>query len=252
MFNVKDKVAVVTGGANGIGLATVKELLAKGAKVVIADFNETALNSETEKLAAEYGENVWAYKIDVSNEEAVKAMVADTVEKYGHLDIMVACAGIGVQDCPYKENSYDRVISINQHGVYYCDREAAKVMIEQGKGGAIVNVSSILGLIADCNVSSYNISKWAVRGMTKNFAIELAPYNIRVNSVHPGYIITGMVNEDTMGKEGIEYLKSKHPLCAAINRLGEPEEISSAVMLAIENTFMTGSEIVVDGGYTTP
>lgn len=125
-------------------------------------------------------------------------------------------------------------------------------MIEQGEGGAIVNVSSILGLIADYNVSSYNIAKWAVRRMTKNFAIELSKYNIRVNSVHPGYITTGMVNDDTMGKEGIEFLKSKHPLCAAIGRLGEPEEISSAIMLAIENTFMTGSEIVVDGGYTVP
>lgn len=165
---------------------------------------------------------------------------------------MVACAGVGCFDCPYKDNAYDRVISINQNGTYYSDAEAAKVMIEQGEGGAIVNISSILGLVADYNLSSYNISKWAVRGMTKNFAIELSKYNIRVNSVHPGYISTGMVNETNMGKEGIEICKSKHPLCAAIGRLGEPEEISSAIMLAIENTFMTGSEIVVDGGYTLP
>lgn len=252
MFNVKEKVAIVTGGASGIGLATVEELLAKGAKVVNADFNEEALNRETARLAEKYGDSISAFKVDVSNREEVKATVDFAVEKYGRLDIMVACAGIGVQDCPYKENQYERVQAINQNGVYYSDAEAAKVMIEQGEGGAIVNVSSILGLIADYNVSSYNIAKWAVRGMTKNFAIELSKYNIRVNSVHPGYITTGMVNDDTMGKEGIEFLKSKHPLCAAIGRLGEPEEISCAIMLAIENTFMTGSEIVVDGGYTVP
>lgn len=109
MFNVKEKVAIVTGGASGIGLATVEELLAKGAKVVNADFNEEALNRETARLAEKYGDSITAFKVDVSKREEVKATVDFAVEKYGRLDIMVACAGIGVQDCPYKENQYEKV-----------------------------------------------------------------------------------------------------------------------------------------------
>ena len=250
MFNVKDKVAIVTGGASGIGLSAVEALLEKGAKVVIADYNDTTLEAENVRLSEKYGESVSVYKVDVSDREAVKAMVAFAAQKYGRLDVMVANAGIGAGDVAFEDNYYEKVISVNQHGVYYCAAEAAKVMIAQGEGGAIVNVSSIEGLIADAGLFSYNTSKWAVRGMTKNMALSLAKYNIRVNSVHPGYIITGMVNENTMGEAGIAYLKSKHPLCEGIDRLGEPEEISSAIMLAIENTFMTGSELVVDGGYT--
>ena len=250
MFNVKDKVAIVTGGASGIGLSAVEALLEKGAKVVIADYNDTTLEAEKVRLSEKYGDSVSVFKVDVSDREAVKAMVAFTLEKYGRLDIMVSNAGIGCMDHVYEENNYERAVAVNQHGVYYCAAEAAKVMIAQGEGGAIINVSSILGLVGDAGTFSYNTSKWAVRGMTKNMALSLAKYNIRVNSVHPGYIITGMVNENTMGEAGIAYLKSKHPLCEGIDRLGEPEEISSAIMLAIENTFMTGSELVVDGGYT--
>lgn len=251
MYDVKEKVAIVTGGASGIGLSTVECLLAKGAKVVIGDFNEENLNKETARLAETYGDNISGYKVDVSDKEMVKAMVAFTVEKYGRLDIMVANAGIGASDAVYDDNgTYERVIGINQHGVHNCDGEAAKQMIAQGEGGAIVNVSSIMGLVGDAAGFSYNTSKWAVRGMTKSMALSLAPHNIRVNSVHPGFITTGLVNEDIMGSEFIEYLKAKHPLSAALNRIGLPEEVSSAIMLAIENTFMTGSEIVVDGGYT--
>ena len=250
MFNVKEKVAIVTGGANGIGLETVKELLAKGAKVVVADFNDEYLKSSETELSEKYGENVSVFKVDVSDKEQVKALIAFTTEKYGRLDIKVANAGISSTDQAFEENIYDKVIAVNQNGVYYCASEAAKVMIEQGEGGAIVNVSSILGLVADSIAFSYITSKWAVRGMTKQLALALAPHNIRVNSVHPGFITTGMVNEDVNGKEVIEMLKSRHPLCASINRLGVPDEISSAIMLAIENTFMTGSELVVDGGYT--
>lgn len=250
MYDVKGKVAIVTGGASGIGLETVRDLLAKGAKAVVADYNDASLKASEEELTAKYGDAVSVYKVDVSNREQVKALVAFTVEKYGRLDIMVSNAGIGSMDHIYEENNYERTVAVNQHGVYYCGAEAAKVMIAQGEGGAIINVSSILGLVGDAGTFSYNTSKWAVRGITRNMALSLAPYNIRVNSIHPGYIITGLCNENTMGKEGIEFLKTKHPLSAGIGRLGVPDEISSAIMLAIENTFMTGAELVIDGGYT--
>ncbi len=252
MYDVKEKVAIVTGGASGIGLATVKDLLAKEAKVVIADFNEATLKAAEEELTAKYGEKVSAYKVDVSDREQVKALVAFTTEKYGRLDIMVASAGIAIPDKAFEDNYYDKTVAINQNGVYYCAAEAAKIMIEQGEGGAIVNVSSILGLVSDAMNFSYTASKWAVRGMTKNMALALAPHNIRVNSIHPGAVMSGIVNEETMGKEGIQYFMSSHPLCAGLGRIGVPEEISAAIMLAIENTFMTGSELVIDGGYTVP
>lgn len=250
MFNVKEKVAIVTGGASGIGLATVEELLEKGAKVVIADYNDAALEKEGTRLTEKFGDAIATFKVDVSDREQVNALVAFTAEKYGRLDVMVACAGIGGFDVAFADNNYEKIIAINQHGVYYCAAEAAKVMIAQGEGGAIVNVSSIEGLISDPHLFSYTVSKWAVRGMTKNLALSLAPYNIRVNSIHPGTIMTGMVSEEIMGPELWQHLKDIHPISAGLGRLGAPEEISSAIMLAIENTFMTGSEIVVDGGYT--
>lgn len=251
MFEVKEKVAIVTGGASGIGYATVEALLEKGAIVVIGDFNDETLASSVKNLSEKYGEKVSSFKVDVSDKEAVKAMVAFAVEKYGHLDIMVANAGISGADLAISDdNLYEKITSVNQNGTYYCAAEAAKQMIAQGNGGAIVNLSSIDGLVGDAIAFSYNTSKWAVRGMTKHLALSLAQYNIRVNSVHPGFVVTGMVNDHTFGAEGIEFLKSKHPLSVATGRLGAPEEIASAIMLAIENTFMTGSEIVVDGGYT--
>lgn len=246
MFEIQGKVAIVTGGASGIGKEAVKAILKKGGIPIIADFNEELGNQTATELNIEF------LKVDVSDEKQVKDMVAHVVEKYGHLDIMVANAGIGAGgstiDLPTEE--YQKLIGINQNGVFYSSREAIRQMVEQGTGGAVINVSSILGLVGSAGACFYNISKGAVRLMTKSMALEFAPYNIRVNSVHPGYIITGMVNEDTMGTEGIEMLKSLHPLTKGIERLGKPEEIAHAIIFAIENTFMTGAEIVVDGGYT--
>ncbi len=246
MFEIQGKVAIVTGGANGIGKEAVKAILKKGGIPVIADFNEDLGNQTAEELNVEF------VKVDVSDETQVKEMVSYVVEKYGHLDIMVANAGIGgggsTLDLPTAE--YEKYIGINQNGVFYCSREAIRQMVAQGTGGGVINVSSILGLVGSAGACFYNISKGAVRLMTKSMAVEFAPHNIRVNSIHPGYIITGMVNEDVAGAEGIEMLKSLHPLSKGIERLGKPEEIAHAIIFAIENTFMTGAEIVVDGGYT--
>lgn len=251
MFEIKGKVAIVTGAADGIGLESVEALLKKGAKVVMSDINVNKLYTEVTRLKVEYDNDVTFHVADVSKEEEVKRVVDYAVEMYGHVDIMVANAGIGDggQTHLTPTEDYMRCINVNQFGVYFSDKHAIAQMMKQGTGGAVINVSSILGMVGTAGVAAYNTSKFAVRGLTKSLALEYAPNNIRVNSIHPGYIITGLVNEDTMGKEAIEGLKMAHPLSAGLGRLGDPEEIAHAIIFAIENTFLTGQEIVVDGGY---
>lgn len=252
MFKFEGKAAIVTGGANGIGLATVKMLLERGTRVVVADINEELLHKEVAALTNKFPNMVTSFVVDVSKEEDVKAMVQHAVDSFGRLDIMVANAGIGVSGSALEQSfeTYKKVLEVNLEGVYLSDIEAIRQMVKQGEGGAVVNTSSIEGLVGDPNLSAYNSSKGGVRLLTKSLALEFAKNNIRVNSVHPGYIITGMVNKDTMGDAGLEYLKTLHPLTKGIGRLGKPEEIALAIVFAIENSFMTGSEIVVDGGYT--
>ncbi|MEE1044765.1 MAG: glucose 1-dehydrogenase [Olegusella sp.] len=247
MYDIKDKVAIVTGGTSGIGLATAKAFLEKGAKVVIAGRNakrgEEAL-AELKKLS----DDVVYHQCDTSNEEEVKALVDYAVETYGELDIMFNNAGIGnggPVDVMTGEQ-FRKLIDINLNGVFYGIHYAAIQMKKQGKGGAIVSTSSIEGTVGDPNLPSYNAAKGGVNMLTQSAALALAKDNIRVNTVNPGYVTTGMVNEETVGKEGYNYLISLHPL----GRLGTSDEIAHAVVFLVENTFMTGQHVYVDGGYT--
>ena len=246
MFDIKDKVAIVTGGASGIGLATVEMILAKGGKPVIADYNEEGGKKEASRLGVPF------VKVDVSNEAEVKAAVDYVVEMYGHLDIMVASAGINPMATLFDltPELYEKAIGINQNGVLYCDKYAIAQMVKQGKGGAVVNISSVSGLRGQAYELDYNTTKFAVRGMTKALALEFAPHCIRVNSVHPACVLSGMVNADVVGEEMMVSMLANHPISTGTGRIGVPEEIAHAVIFAIENTFVTGTEIVVDGGWT--
>ncbi len=246
MFDIKDKAAIVTGGASGIGLATVEMILAKGGKPVIADYNEETGKKEAARLGVPF------VKVDVSKEAEVKAAVDYVVEMYGHLDIMVANAGINPLGGLFEVSNdlYERAVGINQNGVFYCDKYAIDQMVKQGKGGAVVNVSSVSGIVGQANELAYNTTKFAVRGMTKSLALEFAPKNIRVNSIHPGCVLTGMVNEDVIGHDMMQLMLQLHPLSAGVGRIAVPEELAHAIVFAIENTFMTGAEVVVDGGWT--
>ena len=246
MFDIKDKVAIVTGGASGIGLATVEMILAKGGKPVIADYNEESGKKEAARLGVPF------VKVDVSKEAELKSAVDYVVEMYGHLDIMVANAGVnpiaGLFDLTM--DTYNKAVAINQTGVLLCDKYAIEQIVKPGTPGALVNTSSVSGLVGQANELAYNTTKFAVRGMTKSLALEFAPYNIRVNSIHPACVLTGMVNEDVVGAEMMKGMLESHPLSAGTGRIGVPEEIAHAIIYAIENTFITGSEIVVDGGWT--
>lgn len=245
MFNLQGKVAVVTGGASGIGLATVKAFAERGAKVVLADFNEPAGKAQTEELKAK-GFDVTAVPVNVANEESVKNLVAETVKIYGQLDIIINNAGVGAlastHDLSYED--YHKVISVNQDGVFFGSKYAIREMLKTG-GGVIVNTASILGHVGEAGAFAYNASKGAVVILTKSLALEYAEKNIRVNAVCPGYIETGMVNKEALGPF-YDGLVAKHPL----GRLGKAEEVAHAIVFLCENEFVTGSSVMVDGGYT--
>lgn len=245
MTNLQDKVVIVTGGASGIGLATVKAFLDKGAKVVLADYN-TEAGAAVEKDLKETYENVLFVKANVAEESEVENLVSEAVKHFGKLDIIFNNAGVGVQKPTHEltAEEYKRVIAINQDGVFYGAKYAIREMLKTG-GGSIINTSSILGSVGEPTSIPYAASKGAVNQITKSLALEYADRSIRVNAVAPGFIESGMVSKEALG-DFYDGLVAKHP----IGRLGNPEEIAHAVMFLAENDFVTGTTIFVDGGYT--
>ncbi|MFE7392798.1 glucose 1-dehydrogenase [Streptomyces sp. NPDC057582] len=237
------KVVVVTGGARGLGAAHARRLVAEGAKVVIGD----VLVKEGEALAEELGaQNALFVELDVTSEVSWQAAVARTEEVYGKVTGLVNNAGL-VHRCPIEELTeadYRRVIDVNEIGVFLGMKAVLPSMRAAG-GGSIVNISSLCGIIAFPYILSYTASKWAVRGMTKAAAQEFAPYNIRVNSVHPGVVATEMTADSERSHETVK----RQP----IQREAQPAEISNMVLylLSDEASYSTGSEFVVDGGYAS-
>lgn len=245
MNELKNKVVIVTGGASGIGLASVKAFLNKGAKVVFADLNEEAGKSVEKELKETY-EDVLFVEVDTGDEESVKNLVSETVKHFGQLDVMFNNAGIGHQ-IPTHELSYDdynKVIKVNQDGVFFGMKYAIREFLKTG-GGAIINTASILGSVGEPTSMAYSGTKGAVNLMTKSVALEYADRNIRANAVAPGFIESGQVSKEALG-EFYDGLVEKHP----IGRLGTPEEIAHTVLFLAENTFITGTTVLVDGGYT--
>jgi NAD(P)-dependent dehydrogenase (short-subunit alcohol dehydrogenase family) len=245
MTNLQDKVAVVTGGASGIGLATVQAFLERGAKVVIGDYNEESGKAIEQQLKETY-ENVLFVRTNVAEEQSVENLVKAAVDTFGQLDIIFNNAGIGIQKPTHEltAEEYQRVIAVNQDGVFYGIKYALREMLKTG-GGAIINTSSILGTVGEPTSIPYAASKGAVNLITKSVALEYADRNIRANAVAPGFIESGLVNKEALG-DFYDGLVAKHP----IGRLGHPEEIAHAVVFLAENDFVTGTTIHVDGGYT--
>jgi NAD(P)-dependent dehydrogenase (short-subunit alcohol dehydrogenase family) len=245
MTNLQNKVAVVTGGASGIGLATVKAFLERGAKVVIGDYNEESGKAIEQQLKETY-ENVLFVRTNVAEEQSVENLVKAAVDTFGQLDIIFNNAGIGIQKPTHEltAEEYQRVIAVNQDGVFYGIKYALREMLKTG-GGAIINTSSILGTVGEPTSIPYAASKGAVNLITKSIALEYADRNIRANAVAPGFIESGLVNKEALG-DFYDGLVAKHP----IGRLGHPEEIAHAVVFLAENDFVTGTTIHVDGGYT--
>lgn len=245
-MDLAGKVAVVTGAASGIGLATAKAFTAKGAKVVVADINVEGGEAAAKDLQGTGAEAVFI-EVDVSREESVASLVAETVKAFGRIDIMVNNAGVRALSETHllSYEDYRKVIAVNQDGVFFGSKHAIREMLKTG-GGAIVNTASILGTVGEAQAFAVTASKGAVKLMTKSLALQYANKNIRVNAVSPGYIETAMSNRTTLSPEAYERSVAKHP----IGRLGRPEEVAHAIIFLCENEFITGATIMVDGGYT--
>lgn len=247
---LENKVALVTGGGQGIGEAVAKCYSKSGAKVVVVDYNEVTANKVADEINASGGDAV-AFKADVTKEDEVKAMIKFTLDKYGKLDCACNNAGKSSQalnmiDTPVE--NFDEVFALDVRGVFFCCKEEINAMHKNG-GGAIVNISSTSGILGNPGIVPYNTSKHAVLGLTKSVALEECKNNIRINAVCPGVTETPL----------IEDLKQNDPdtyklFCTQIpqGRLARPEEIGNVVvfMSSDMSSYMVGSTVIVDGGVT--
>lgn len=255
MGRVEGKVAMVTGGRRGIGKATAVMLAREGAKVVITDRKTEGADAVVEQIGKAGGEAFFILQ-DVAKEEDWQRAIAETLQRFGKLDILVNNAGVGagknIEEITLKEWRW--VMSINLDGVFLGTKYAIEAMKKTG-GGSIINMSSVEGIIGDSRMVAYDASKGGLRTLTKSAALQCAKfgYDIRVNTVHPGFIETPMVEGFLRARGGdIESarkaLESLHP----VGHLGEPDDVAYAVLYLAsdESKFATGSELVIDGGFT--
>jgi NAD(P)-dependent dehydrogenase (short-subunit alcohol dehydrogenase family) len=245
-MKLQDQVAIVTGGASGIGEASVRAFAEEGAKVVIADFADRG-QEVSDKLNAD-GYDTFFFKIDVTDEDQTKELIQKTVEKYGRLDVMFANAGIA-KDAPALDLSYDdwkRTIDVNLSGVFLSDKYAIEQFQKQGDGGVIVNCGSIHSFVSLPSPTAYSSAKGGVKLLTQNLCTAYAKDGIRVNAICPGYIETPLLKD--LDEDHLNHLRSLHPQ----GRLGKPEEVAkSVVFLASKDAgFVNGTTLLVDGGYT--
>jgi NAD(P)-dependent dehydrogenase (short-subunit alcohol dehydrogenase family) len=253
MDRMTGKVAIVTGAAQGIGLATSRLLAKEGAMVAVTDIQADAGHEAVEEIN-QTGGTAQFWQLDTTDEQAIKKVFGDVVNVYGRLDVLVNNAGISGVNKPTHEvtlEEWNRVISINLNGGFLCTKHAIPYMKSAG-GGSIINLSSIYGLVGAADSPPYHAAKGGVRLMSKTDAMIYAPDGIRVNSVHPGFIWTPMVEDFLRSQgdlaEGRRQIDELHP----IGHMGEPDDIAYGILYlgSDESKFVTGSELVIDGGYT--
>jgi 3-oxoacyl-[acyl-carrier protein] reductase len=241
---LEDKIVVITGGGSGIGRETAKVLAKEGAKVVVADINMKGCEETVGEIRDSGGE-AFAVQLDVSDRRQSRRMIADTVERYGRVDVLINNAGI-TQDAlisKMTQEQWDTVLSVNLTGPFNCAQAVVDVMIEQG-GGAIVNAASVVGLYGNVGQANYAATKAGLVGMTKALAKELGRKGIRVNAVAPGFIVSPMTAE--VPEKVLQIMRDKTPLRA----LGEPRDVANAYLFLAsdEARYITGAVLSVDGG----
>jgi NAD(P)-dependent dehydrogenase (short-subunit alcohol dehydrogenase family) len=253
MNRVTGKVVVVTGGSVGIGRAICEVLAAEGAKVAVTDIQDDAGQEVVEGIEKDGGTAAF-WHMDVSDEGEVQNAFSEIQEQFGPINVLVNNAGIAGANKPtheLTEEEWDKVSDINTKGVFFCTKHAIPQM--RNANGSIINLSSIYGIISAPDIPPYHASKGAVRLMTKTDALLYAEDNIRVNSVHPGYIWTPLVADlAERSPQSVEEFRSELDSLHPVGHVGEPEDIAYGVLYLAsdEAKFVTGSELVIDGGYT--
>ena len=249
-MSLENKVAIITGGARGIGLAVAKRYLDEGAKVVIADIDEAAGKEAIGTLASP--ETARFFHCDVTDRLGVRNLQAETIDAYGKVDILVNNAGIvhGADFLDITEEDFDRVLNVNLKGFFLVGQAIARRMVKQieagGEPGTIINMSSVNAVFAIANQVPYSVSKGGVAQLTKVMALSLAKYGIRVNAIGPGSIMTDILASVAGDEEARRKILSRTPL----GRIGEPSEIASiaAFLASSDASYMTGQTIYADGG----
>jgi len=256
-MRLKNKVAIITGGASGIGRATSLLFGKEGAKVVVADIDEEGGQETARLIKAADGETFFV-KTDVSKEEDVRRLVEATIKKYGRLDILVNNAGV-VLIQPFEEitqEQFDRVVNINLKGIFLVSKYGVQQMKKQ-REGVIVNMGSVSAHASQVDHAVYGATKGAIISMTRAMAVEFAPYNIRVNSISPGSVDTPMLRGDLRieaerTKKNFEELRKEREREGVLGRWAKPEEIASCILFLAsdDSSYITGADLRVDGGWT--
>lgn len=247
-MRLKDKVAVVTGAARGIGAAIAERFAAEGARVVVADMDPLAGDAVVGRIKAA-GHEARFVACDVTRRDQVAALMDRALEAYGGLDVVCANAGI-IHNTPFLElddETFDRVIAVNLKGVFHTGQEAARRMVQRGIRGVIVNTASINAVIVPQGLAAYNASKGAVNQLTKTMGVELAPHGIRVNAIGPGSVATDLFRSAMLTDAGaMDRLRARTPL----GRPAEPAEIAGAALFLAtdDSAYFTGQTIYPDGG----
>lgn len=246
-MRIENKVVLVTGGSSGIGLATVERCLQEGAKVMLADLPSSEGARYAETLNQSYPDHCRFVAVDVTDTAQVDAMVKATVDAFGQLDAVFNNAGVGgispAED--YPDEDFQKIIDVNLTGVFKVARASLRQMYSQGSG-VIINCASILGVFGQSGTAAYTAAKAGVVNMTRTLALESATRGVRVNSIGPGYIDTPLLS--VLDDETRQGLINLHPMA----RLGRPEEIANAFLFLAsdEASFVTGANLLVDGGFT--
>lgn len=250
MQRFQGEIAIVTGAAHGIGRATALRLASEGATVVVTDRDEAAAQATVEAIRS-MGNEAFAVGVDVTSRAQVAQMLSGVLARVDHVDVLCNIAGIAIDEkfLEITDENWQKTLAVNLTGVFLCSQVVARHMAERGIEGRIVNMASTNGLVGEAELAHYNASKFGVVGLTMTMAIELAPHKIRVNSVCPGLIktrLTAPARNDPAWTEN--YLKQ-----IPLNRFGEPEEVAAAVafLASRDSGFITGHQLVIDGGQLT-
>ncbi len=253
MGRVEGKVAVVTGGALGLGKAAADMLAREGATVAVTDVKDEEGQAVVAAIS-EAGGTAQYWSMDVSQEAEVHRVIDEIANRFGRIDVLVNNAGISGANKPtheVSEEEWDAVMDINVKGVFFCTKHAMP-HLKQRERASIINLSSIYGLVGGPDVPPYHASKGAVRLMTKTDAMLYAEDQIRVNSIHPGFIWTPMVDAYLGEQDDPDTARKAADAAHPLGHIGEPDDVAYAIvyLAADESKFITGSELVVDGGYT--